>query len=42
MASSQAESIGRTTRQKIEAGKGEQENSGKKEVLVCKPDPATE
>ena len=33
LASSQAGSIGGTTRQELEAGQWEQENSGKKEVL---------
>ena len=32
LASSQAGSIGRTTIQKVEAGQGEQENSGKQEA----------
>ena len=32
MASSQAGSIGGTTRQEVEAGQGEQENSGKEEA----------
>ena len=41
LASSNADSIGRTTRQEVEVCKGEQENSGKKEAhssaVVSKP-----
>ena len=42
LASSQAGSIGGTTRQEVEAGQREQEISGKKDFLVCSHDPATE
>ena len=40
--SSQEGSIGGTARQDVEVGQWEQEDSGKKEVLVCYCDPATE
>ena len=42
LSSSQEGNIGGTTRLEVEAGQWEQENSGKKKVLVCSRDPATE
>ena len=42
LASSQAGSIGGTTRQEVEAGQGEQENSGKEEALSSQSCPDTE
>ena len=42
LTSSHEESIDRISGQEIEVNQWEQENSGKKEVLVCSHDPATE
>ena len=42
LASSQAGCIGGATRQKVEAGQPEQENSGKKKGALCSHNPETE